>query len=151
MTSRIVAICAVLVISLIHTGHAQDYRFGLGVRLSNASPTLNNSLTAKYVLGGQKALEGLVSFGSRFGVGALLEVHRPIGQSGLYWFYGAGAYMGWESRKTYAGPTGILGLDYKFANIPLNLTIDIKPELDILPAIAFIPDAFSLSARFVIN
>jgi hypothetical protein len=129
---------------------AQDYKFGIGIRLSNASPTLNNSITAKYFLNDKNAVEGLLSFGSRFGIGGLYEVHNPLNYPGLKWFYGAGGYLGFESGETYLGPTGAIGLDYKFANIPLNLSIDWKPELDILPKIAFIPDAFGVTARFVI-
>lgn len=128
--------------------YAQDYRFALGVRLSNASPTLNNSITGKYFVTETSAVEGIVSFGSRFGVGALLELHRPLKSAGLSWFYGGGAYVGFQNNNTYLGPTGIIGLDYKFPNLPLNLSLDWKPELDIIPKVAFIPDAFALSARF---
>lgn len=127
------------------------YKFGIGIRLSNASPTLNNSITAKYFMNSGNAVEGLLSFGSRFGIGALYEVHKPLNFPGINWFYGAGGFVGFESHDTYFGPTGVIGLDYKFENIPLNLSIDWKPELDILPRISFIPDAFGLSARFTLK
>ena len=129
----------------------QSYIFGLGIRLSNASPTLNNSITAKYFFSEKNAVEGLLSFGSRFGIGALYEVHSPLSFPGLQWFYGAGGYVGFESGDTYLGPTGAIGLDYKFEKIPLNLSIDWKPELDILPKISFIPDAFGVTARFTLK
>ena len=128
-----------------------DYRFGLGVRLSNSSPTINNSITGKYFVTDRSAVEGLLSFGSRFGLGALLEIHKPTNIDGLKWFYGAGAYVGFETGDTYLGPTGILGLDYKFTNVPINLSIDWKPELDIIPDINFVPDAFALSVRFTLK
>ena len=130
---------------------AQDYRFGVGVRLSNATPTLNNSITGKYFITERSAIEGLVSFGSRFGVGGLLEIYKPFNVQGLSWFYGGGAYVGFEAGDTYLGPTGIIGLDYKFANVPLNISVDWKPELDIIPDINFIPDALALSVRFTIK
>jgi hypothetical protein len=129
----------------------QDYKFGIGIRLSNASPTLSNSISAKYFVSEKNAVEGLLSFGSRFGIGGLFEVHSPLNLPGLKWFYGAGGYLGFESGDTYLGPTGAIGLDYKFEKIPLNLSIDWKPELDILPKIAFIPDAFGVSARFTLR
>ncbi len=128
-----------------------NYTFGIGIRLSNASPTLNNSITAKYFMHSGDAIEGLLSFGSRFGIGGLYEIHKPLNMEGLQWYYGAGGYLGFESNDTYFGPTGAIGLDYKFAAIPLNLSIDWKPELDILPRINFIPDAFGLSARFTLR
>ncbi|MBL7696688.1 MAG: hypothetical protein JNK79_00955 [Chitinophagaceae bacterium] len=127
------------------------YRFGLGVRLSNSTPTLNNSITGKYFVTNQNAVEGILSFGSRFGVGALLEIHKPTNIEGLRWFYGGGAYVGFENSKTYLGPTGIIGIDYKFANVPINLSVDYKPELDFLPEINFVPDAFAFSVRFALK
>jgi hypothetical protein len=129
----------------------QDYRFGIGVRLSNATPTLNNSITGRYFITERSAIEGLVSFGSRFGLGGLLEIYKPFSVEGLRWFYGGGAYVGFEDGDTYLGPTGIIGLDYKFTNIPLNLSLDWKPELDIIPDINFVPDAFAFSVRFTIK
>jgi len=129
------------------TTTAQDYRFALGVRLSNSSPTINNSVTGKYFVTPTTAIEGLVSFGSRFGIGALVESHRAFNTPGFGWFFGGGVYAGFDS-DTYVGPTGIIGLDYKFQSIPLNLSIDWKPELDIIPTIRFVPDALALSARF---
>ena len=127
------------------------YRLGLGVRLSNSSPTLNNSITGKYFVTDRSAVEGIISFGSRFGLGALLEIHKPTNIEGLKWFYGAGGYVGFESGDTYLGPTGILGIDYKFTNVPINLSLDWKPELDIIPDINFVPDAFAVSVRFTIK
>jgi hypothetical protein len=128
---------------------AQDYKLAMGVRFSSASPTLSNSITVKYFMNEKAALEGLLSFGTRFGVGGLYEVHQLIGSvPSLNWFYGGGAYIGFENSNTYLGPTGVLGVDYKFQNAPLNLSIDWKPELDIIPAINFVPDAFAISARF---
>lgn len=134
-----------------HTASAQDYRLGLGIRLSNSTPTLNSSITGKYFITDRSAVEGIVSFGSRFGMGALLELHRSLNTPGLRWFYGAGAYVGFQSNETFLGPTGILGLDYKFANVPINLSVDWKPELDIIPSVNFVPDAFALSVRFTLK
>lgn len=135
----------------------RDYRMSVGLRLSNSIPTLNNGITGKYFITDRSAVEGIISFGSRFGIGGLLEVYQPFNTAGLSWFYGAGLYGGFQSNsdkdgngggKTYFGPTGILGLDYKFPNAPINLSLDWKPELDVIPAVNFVPDAFALSVRF---
>src|SRR6476660_8623545 len=148
MKRNSLALLLVLVISSFSILQAQDYKVGLGVRLSNATPTLSNSVTIKYFMNEKSALEGLVSFGSRFGIGGLYEVHKPTTATGLNWFFGGGAYIGFQDGNTSLGPTGIIGLDYKFTNVPLNLSLDWKPELDIIPDINFVPDAFALSARF---
>jgi hypothetical protein len=148
MTRNFLTLLVILIASSFTFLRAQDYKVALGVRLSNSTPTLNNSVSIKYFMNQQNALEGLVSFGSRFGIGGLYEVHKPTTATGLNWFFGGGAYIGFQDSNTYFGPTGIIGLDYKFTNVPLNLSLDWKPELDIIPSINFVPDAFALSARF---
>lgn len=151
---RIISLCLVCVLfsGLINRASAQDYKFAMGVRLSSAAPTLSNSVSLKYFMDDQNAVEGLISFGTRFGIGALYERHQLIGATpALTWFYGGGGYVGFQDHNTYLGPTGVVGLDYKFSNAPLNLSLDWKPELDIVPAINFVPDAFALTVRFVMK
>jgi hypothetical protein len=148
---RIIPLCLVLLAagSLSDRVSAQDYKVAIGVRFSSAAPTLSNSVSVKYFMDESNALEGLVSFGDRFGLGALYEKHQLIGGTPAFkWFYGGGGYIGFENGQTWLGPTGIVGLDYKFQNAPLNLSLDWKPELDIIPKINFVPDAFALTARF---
>lgn len=145
---KLLTVVLLLVASSFFAAQAQDYKVGVGVRLSSASPTLSNSITVKYNMNQQSSLEGLISFGSRFGIGGLYERNKVTTVSGLNWFYGGGAYVGFEDGDTFLGPTGIIGLDYKFPSIPLNLSLDWKPELDFIPSINFVPDAFALSARF---
>lgn len=135
-------------LSLSIVSKAQDYKFAAGIRFSNAEPTLSNAVSLKYFLTETSAIEGIVSYGSRFGIGALLELHKPFKPEGFGWFYGGGVYVGFADNNSYVGPTGIVGLDYKFSGIPLNLSLDWKPELDIVPKIKFVPAAFALSARF---
>ena len=132
---------------------AQDYKLGLGIRICpNISPTISSAVSVKYFLNEKSAIEGLVSFGNRFGIGGLYEVHQLIGgMANLNWFYGGGAYIGFQYGKVYTGPTGIAGIDYKFNNAPINLSLDWKPELDISPAINFVPDAFALTIRFTLK
>ncbi len=129
--------------------YAQDYRAAIGLRFSTASPTVSNAISIKYFLDDRQAIEGLVSYGTRFGIGGLYELHQLIGGTPAFtWFYGAGAYFGFQDGRTYAGPQGVVGLDYKFANAPVDLSLDWKPELDFSPEINFVPDAFGLSCRF---
>jgi hypothetical protein len=153
MKRVLVSVSIIFILFIAQDVTAQDYRFGIGVRLSNSTPTLNNSITGKYFITDRSAVEGIVSFGSRFGLGALVEIHKPFNNAieGLTWMYGAGAYVGFQANNTYLGPTGILGLDYKFTNVPINLSLDWKPELDIIPDINFVPDAFALSVRFTLK
>jgi len=144
------ALSFLLITGIFSSAAAQDYKFALGIRFSTYGPTLSNSVSVKYFMNERYALDGLVSYGTRFGMGGLFEVHQPIGSvPSLTWFYGAGGYVGFQYGLTYLGPMGVVGLDYKFPNAPLNLSLDWKPELDIIPIINFVPEALGLSVRFV--
>jgi hypothetical protein len=153
LMKRISITLPVIFLSMMWCQHvaAQDYRFAAGVRLSSSSPTLSSAISAKYFATDKTAIEGIVAWGNRFGIGALLEIHNKFNTPGLSWFYGGGAYVGFQDSDTYLGPTGIVGLDYKFTNAPVNLSLDWKPELDILPDINFVPDAFALTIRFALK
>ena len=80
------------------------------------------------------------------------EQHQLIGGTpNLNWFYGGGAYFGVEDNLVHTGPMGVVGIDYKFDKAPINLSLDWKPELDLAPAIDFIPDALAISVRFTLK
>jgi hypothetical protein len=146
------------VIGAVNKLSAQQYKTALGIRLSNSQAMVNNSISVKHFLNEKVAVEGLISFGDPFSIGALAEIHRPMGTAGINWFYGGGAYLGFV--KTFNAETGnsgtdpnfgaqgVLGLDYKFANIPLNLSLDWKPELNLVTDINFEPAAVGFTARF---
>ena len=137
---------------------AQNYRTALGVRLSSAAPMVNNSVSVKQFITETTAIEGLLSFGDPLAIGALVEFHKPLASAGLSYFYGAGGYIAFvktfntNTQKTSSDPNlgaqGIVGLDYKFSNIPLNLSLDWKPELNIVNDINFEPAAVAFTARF---
>src|ERR1700722_16343991 len=76
-----------------------DYKFALGIRFSTAAPTLSNSVSIKYFMNDRDALEGLISFGTRFGIGGLWERHQLIGNIPAFtWFYGGGGYVGFQDH-----------------------------------------------------
>ena len=127
-------------------GHAQDYKTALGVRLSSSDAALNTGISFKHFVG-TTALEALVTFGDPFAIGALLEKHKPTGPAGLNWFYGGGAYAGFGDKRNL-GAQGIVGLDYKFQDFPINVSLDWKPELNIIQEVSFEPAAVGLSIRF---
>lgn len=142
----------------INTVSAQDYKTGLGVRLSSSGAVVNNSISIKHFLNERTAIEGLFSFGDPLALGALYEIHKPIPATGIKWYYGAGGYLAFiktfdpnkQKNETTAnfGAQGVLGLDYKFANLPLNISLDWKPELNIVTDINFEPSAIGFTARF---
>jgi hypothetical protein len=154
-------ICSFLLISgLILTTKlsAQDYKTALGVRLSSSQPMVNNSISLKHFLNERTAIEALFSFGDPLALGALVEIHKPFSTTGLQWFYGGGGYLAFvktfnptknkDETDVNFGAQGIIGLDYKFANLPLNLTLDWKPELNLVSDINVEPAAVGFTARF---
>ena len=42
----------------------------------------------------------------------------------LEWFAGFGGYFAFNNKNTFIGGAGIVGLDYKFEEIPLNISLD---------------------------
>ncbi|HJS55166.1 MAG TPA: hypothetical protein VJ765_11505 [Chitinophagaceae bacterium] len=132
---------------------AQDYKTALGIRLSSNGPAVNNSVSFKHFMNPKLAVEALLTFDNKAAIGGLLEIHNDMSTEGLKWFYGAGAYIGFDSDKentdrALMGAQGIIGLDYKFANLPLNLSLDWKPELNIIDNINFEPAAVGFTIRF---
>jgi hypothetical protein len=137
---------------------AQDYKTALGVRLSSANAMQNNSISIKQFISERVAIEGLFTFGDPLALGVLVEKHNPLTPAGLTYFYGAGGYIGFVKKvntntlKTTTDPNfgaqGVIGLDYKFNNVPLNISLDWKPELNIVSDINFEPAAIGFSARF---
>ena len=156
---RMIAVCLLVAgIGFASTASAQDYRTALGVRLSSSNAMQSNSISLKQFITPTMAIEGLFTFGEPLALGALLEFHKPLSSAGLNYFYGAGGYVGFvkevntSTQKTVTnanfGAQGVIGLDYKFNNIPLNLSLDWKPELNIVDDINFEPAAVGFTARF---
>lgn len=133
---------------------AQNYKTGLGIRLSSRDPAINNSVSFKHFLDEKTAIEALLTFDKKAAIGVLVEFHKPVASAdGLQWFYGVGAYIGLDTDKnntdrSLMGAQGAVGLDYKFPNIPLNLALDWKPELNIIDNINFEPAAIGFTMRF---
>ena len=158
MKKIIFIVSAALVIGSFTTLSAQNYQTALGVRLSSASAFVNNSITIKHFISEKVAIEGLLSFGDPLAIGVLVEKHKPLSAQGLTYFYGAGGYLAFikkvntntqkTSTDTNIGAQGVIGLDYKFSNVPLNISLDWKPELNIISDINFEPAAIGFTARF---
>jgi len=139
--------------------NAQDYNTGIGVRGG-----FTNGLTIKHFTGDQAAFEFLL--GSRwrgFDITGLYEMHnRAFDTDGLKWYYGGGAHIGfWNGDNTYkdwgyqgsnytvAGIDGILGLEYSFREVPINLSLDWKPAFNFVGYSGFWADGGALSIRYI--
>lgn len=137
---------------------AQDYQTGIGIRGG-----LSNGLTIKHFFSEKAAAEFLVASRWRgYNITGLYELHNDISSvSGLRWYYGAGAHVGrwkgytnhpWFPKAEYytvAGIDLILGLEYTFEELPLNLGIDYKPAFNFYGYTGFWGDEGAVSLRFV--
>lgn len=125
-----------------------SYTDAVGIRLGPTSPAIQNGITYKHFLNNSNAIEGILSLSNGFGVCGLYEVHKPLAIEGVQWFVGAGGYVAFVNSNNYFGGAGIIGVDYKFPSIPLNLSLDWKPELNLAPRVFFEGSGIGFSARY---
>lgn len=138
-----------IVMFFSYASQAQEYKTAVGVRLGPNSPAIAPGFTVKHFLTEKNALEGIVGLNSGIGVCGLYEWYFPVTTvEHLQWFAGAGAYAAYRDKTSFIGGAGIVGVDYKFPDIPLNISIDWKPELNIIESVGFEASGVGFSARF---
>ncbi len=139
------------------TANAQDYKTGVGLRGGMA-----NGLTVKHFIKRNTAVEGI--FSSRwqgFSITGLYEIHKQaFNTARLNWYYGGGGHVGfWDGSNvswaddnisyTVIGIDGILGMEYNFKELPVNLSVDWKPAFNIVGYSGFWGDGGALSVRYI--
>lgn len=85
----------------------------------------------------QKPLPGIENLDWFFGGGVHIGFYDGT-YYGYYGYYGTGYYdkhgnwhpTGYRDRYTTIGIDGILGLEYQFTEVPITLSLDIKPYFD---------------------
>ena len=131
-----VFLLAALVMSF-SAASAQDgnYKTAVGVKF------YPGAITFKHFLRSDRAIEALGYFwdrGARFT--ALYEFHKDINDvPGLQWYVGPGAHIGFYNKAKNAagyggvgiGLDGLIGLDYKINNAPINLSVDWQPSFEL--------------------
>lgn len=135
---------------LIGQLNAQDYTLGIGTRFTNAQATVNNAISLRYFVNEKVALEGLMSF-DPLTIGVLYERFRPLLGSRLNWFIGGGGYVSLNNSDNVLGAAGIIGLDYSFNGAPINISLDWKPELNLVKDINFEAATVGLGIRFILR
>lgn len=126
----------------------KDYNNAIGIR-AGTTP----GLTFKHFMNADHALEGILGlWPNAVGLTGLYEKHNATGVPGLKFYYGGGAHFTFETNRYYyryynnreggyryrygpgglaLGVDGIAGLDYKFGVIPLAISVDLKPFLEV--------------------
>jgi hypothetical protein len=144
---------------LVSISKGQDYNTGIGLRGG-----FDYGLSVKHFISEKSALEFLLASRWRgFEVTGLYEVHNQVGDVDRFkWFFGFGAHVGfWNGDYTHdywgypgtnytvVGLDGILGLEYSFKEVPINLSLDWKPALNFIGYTGFWADGGALSIRFI--
>jgi hypothetical protein len=136
--------------------NAQDYKTGLGLRFGDGA-----GFTVKHFMTSRTAIEGLLfSQWHGFDITGLYEIHgQAFDVDNLQWYYGFGAHIGFydgdyvkwgEPGSAYNvfGIDGIIGIEYSFTEAPINIGLDLKPELNLIGYTGFWMD-FGLSVRYI--
>jgi hypothetical protein len=143
-----VFLSALALCGLVTAGFSQsDYKSAIGGRISTGYYDVISGSYKTFVTD-QGALEFNLGFRGRssgnfdwvtVAFSAAYQHHfdiKPV--PGLRWYVGGGisAYNSFSNYDNYKGfglgifPTG--GIDYKFANIPLNLSADLRPTVSLV-------------------
>ncbi len=136
----------------------QPYKTGVGIRFGGIA----TGVSVRHFVSSKGAFEGLASFGRHaFIITGLYEsFHAFPNAEGLSWFFGGGAHVGFhqdeyryeyyyykghgnKTIKVYEdgdeqfsfGGDFIIGLDYKFKNTPIDISLDVKPMIDFVPGL----------------
>lgn len=138
---KIIFIIAFIVLGSI--AYAQDYNAAIGFRGGESQ-----GLTFKTFVGGESAFDFILGthyHGINFTV--LYEKHANdiFGIDNLALFYGFGGHVGfynssywpWATTAYSSGPVvgidGVVGVEYTFDEIPINIALDIVPAFNVVP------------------
>jgi hypothetical protein len=128
---------------------AQPYGTAVGLRLGANTAHISPGFTAKHFLKEDQAVEVLVGINNGIGICGLYEWHKDIATvPNLQWFAGGGGYAVFRYNTSYVGVAGIAGLEYSFTEVPINITLDWKPELNIVSSVGFESSGIGLSVRY---
>jgi len=139
----------------------QSYRTALGIKIWDGV-----GVSLKHFVAPTHAVEGIGYFWNHgFRFTGLYEFHFDIANApGLKWYVGPGAHVGFyddhyyddryfdgNGSGTYVGIDGVLGLDYKFADIPLNLSLDWQPSFEFGDSRGFIGSWGGFGIRYTLK
>ena len=131
--------------------NSNEYSTAIGVRFYPGAITFKQNFTH------DNKLEAIAYFWKGTRITGLYEHCFDIeGFDGLQWYVGPGAHImmyneGQYSNGSYFGVDGVLGLDYKIKNSPLNLSLDWQPSFDFGGNTGFNGGFGGLGIRYILN
>jgi hypothetical protein len=154
-----IALSCLIVFCLVSISYAQDYKTGIGLRGGFA-----NGITLKHFTKDKSAFEFILASRWRgLEITGLYEIHnQAFDTKRLNWYFGFGGHVGFwngdntknwwgEPGRNYTvlGIDGILGLEYNFTEVPINLSLDWKPAFNLAGYSGFWYDGGALSIRYI--
>jgi hypothetical protein len=122
---------------------SSGYTTALGLKLWGDGA----GVTIKHFIAPNQAMEGIGyvwNGGAR--ISGLYEFHFDFADApGLKWYVGPGAHVGfynnhyydryypndpYPATQAFVGIDGVIGMDYKFTGVPINLSIDWQPAFE---------------------
>lgn len=130
----------VLILFLTTSFFSQNYKMALGFKGGfpgygslNAKKSISNSDYLEASIGGF----GRYPYNVGFNVQIDYERMQAL-EKGFSFYYGGGVLLGLTSSIFHLAPKALLGLEYNFEDLPLNISIDTGPYFFISPKIGFI-------------
>ena len=162
MNQRKVSFLIIILIWVLSSNsYGQEYKSAVGIRVGSTA-----GITVKHFINKTLAVEGqLESIWRGVNVSGLAEFHTPaFGISNFKFYGGFGGHFGtwrgygdhpwfYEDRDYHStvGVDGILGLEYTFTEIPLNIGLDWRPGFNIVEDNGPWLDNIGLSVRYTVK
>lgn len=158
MIKKLFTAVTLFLILISNNVNSQPYRTGVGIRFGGIA----TGVSVRHFLSSKGAIEGLASFGRHAFIitGMYESFHAFPNAEGLSWFFGGGAHVGFYQdgyryeyfyykshnsksfkdeehgdRQFSFGGDFIIGMDYKFKKVPIDISLDVKPMIDIVPGL----------------
>lgn len=148
---KLLVIAAALLISI--SSFAQNYDKAIGLRIGSGV-----GITYKQFLNPGQAIEANLGLNELFSndnlnlvVGANYQFHFDVNVPGLTLYAGPGASLGLflgEHNDFLLSIDGIGGIEYKFNNVPIALSLDWKPQLQLISDVHFRATNFGLGVKY---
>ncbi len=146
-------ISLIFVVGIVSVLSAQLDKKAIGVRFGGFSG-YGAEVSYQQPLGANRVEFDLGLNGWGFGLNGLFQWVKPLPQlyEGFNWYWGVGAGLGLYNFNSAGtafglGVLGQIGLEYNF-EFPLQLSIDYRPGLYVMPSIYPTYDGICLSARY---
>ena len=144
----LVALALILSVSAF----SQNYKQAIGQRLGTSI-----GASYKHFLNSTQAIEGILDLDifekdqMKIKATGIYQFHFDVNVDGLALYAGPGASVGLflgDTNGVHVAIDGMAGIEYKFDNVPLALSFDWNPKVQIITNAGFKPANFGLTLRY---